>query len=256
MRVFLTGASSGIGRALALELARRDPRLTIALVARRRAELERLAAELPQATVEVHPIDVTDGAALRAAGESFAATHGTPDVVIANAGISAGTLTEQVSDRDVFARILATNVVAMFDTFAPFAAAMRARRAGRLVGIASVSGIRGLPGGGAYCASKAAAISYLESLRVELHGSGVRVVTIAPGYIRTPMTAVNRFPMPFLMDADRFAARAADAIERGRSYVVIPWQMAIVAKLLRMLPNPLFDAAFARAPRKARPGDA
>jgi short-subunit dehydrogenase len=252
MRVFLTGASSGIGRALVLELARRHPGLTIGLVARRQVELERLAAELPQATVALHPLDVTDGAALRDAGAAFAARHGLPDVVIGNAGISAGTLTEKAADRDVFARIIATNVIALFDTFAPFVAPMRERRAGRLVGIASVSGVRGLPGGGAYCASKAAAISYLESLRVELHGSGVRVVTISPGYVRTPMTAVNRFPMPFLMDAERFAARAVDAIERGRSHVVIPWQMAVVAKLLRMLPNPLFDAAFARAPRKPR----
>ena len=129
---------------------------------------------------------------------------------------------------------------------------MRERGEGRLVGIASVAGIRGLPGAGAYSASKAAAIAYLESLRVELHGSGVRVVTIAPGYIDTPMTAVNDYPMPFMLPADEAARRFARAIDAGTGYTVIPWQMGVVAKLLRLLPNPLFDRVFARAGRKPR----
>ena len=129
---------------------------------------------------------------------------------------------------------------------------MKRAQAGRLVGIASVAGIRGMPGAGAYCASKAATIAYLESLRVELHGSGVGVSTIAPGYIATPMTAVNTYPMPFKLSADEAARRIVRHIDRGASYAVVPWQMGLVAKFLRLLPNPLFDRLFLRAGRKPR----
>jgi short-subunit dehydrogenase len=123
-----------------------------------------------------------------------------------------------------------------------------------LAGIASVAGFRGMPGAAAYGASKAAAISYLESLRVELHGTGVKVSTICPGFIRTPMTAKNPFPMPFIIDADDAVRRMARAIDAGESYAVIPWQMAIVGRLLKLLPNPVFDRLLAgrkRKPRKA-----
>lgn len=130
----------------------------------------------------------------------------------------------------------------------------RCARHGRLVGIASVAGFRGLPGSEAYSASKAAAIAYLESLRVELRDSGVRVLTICPGYIRTPMTDVNDFPMPFLLEADDAARRIARAIGRGASFAVISWQMAVVGWLLRRLPNWLYDRMFNKAPRKPRSG--
>jgi NAD(P)-dependent dehydrogenase (short-subunit alcohol dehydrogenase family) len=252
MRVFVTGASSGLGEAIALEYARRAPGAVIGLVARRRDALEALAGRLVGVTAVPYALDVTDRAALHAAGRDFVARYGAPDVVIANAGINGPTLTGTPGDDESFERILRTNVVGVFDTFAPFVESMRARRSGTLVGIASVAGIRGMPSLGGYCASKAATIAYLESLRLELRPSGLRVVTIAPGYIRTPMTARNRYPMPFLMEADAFAARAADAIERGRSFAVIPWQMGWVARLLRVLPDPLFDLAFARAPHKPR----
>lgn len=129
---------------------------------------------------------------------------------------------------------------------------MSAAGRGTLVGVASVAGIRGMPGAGAYCASKAGAIAYLESLRVELADSPIRVVTLAPGYIRTPMTQHNPYPMPFLMDADRFARAAVAAIVRGDSWRVIPWQMGLVAKGLRIMPNAWFDAAFRRVRRKPR----
>ena len=200
----------------------------------------------------VYGLDVADPVALGGAAADFMARFGLPDVVIANAGVSVGTLTEMVDDLAAFERVLRTNVLGMVATFQPFVAPLRAAGQGRLVGIASVAGIRGLPGAGAYSASKAAVIAYLESLRVELHGTGVRVVTIAPGYIETPMTAVNSYPMPFLMPADQAAARFAGAIEAGVSYTVIPWQMGWVAKLLRLLPNPVFDRLFARAGRKPR----
>lgn len=257
-RVFLTGASSGIGMALARAYAQQGA--TLGLVARRAAELEALRASLPHADMQRHRIyalDVTDHAALQAAADAFIAEFGGADVVIANAGISQGTLTEYREDLAAFERIMAVNVIATFATFTPFVARMKAlpedaRRRCRLVGIGSVAGIRGLPGAEAYSASKAAVISYCESLRVELRSSGIKVVTIAPGYIDTPMTQVNHYRMPFLMPVEKFAARALQSIADGVSYRVIPWQMGAVAKLLRLLPNWLYDMAFARAPHKKR----
>jgi NAD(P)-dependent dehydrogenase (short-subunit alcohol dehydrogenase family) len=254
MRVFLTGASSGLGEALALEYARRHPGLVLGLAARRAQALQALAARMPQATVATYPLDVTDRTALADAGRDFIERFGPPDVVIANAGINGPTITGTPGDAETFERILRTNVAGVFDTFAPFAPAMRTRGSGRLVGIASVAAVRGFPSLGGYCASKAAVVAYLESLRLELRSSGVRVVTVAPGYVRTPMTAPNRYRMPFLMDADAFARRAHDAIARGRPFATIPWQMGWVARVLRILPPAVFDAAFARAPHKPRAG--
>lgn len=247
--VFLTGASSGIGEALARHYAARGARL--GLVARRADLLESLAASLP-AGADTYTADVRDLAALQAAAADFVAKRGVPDLVIANAGVSHGTLTEFAGDADVFRQILEVNVVGMVNTFQPFVAAMRAAGRGTLAGVASVAGYRGLPGAGAYSASKAAAIRYLESLRVELRGTGVRVATVCPGYIATPMTARNPYPMPFIITADDFAQRFARALDAGRDYAVIPWQMGLVAKLLAVLPNALFDAAFSRAGRKPR----
>lgn len=251
-RVFITGASSGIGAALARQYAAQGA--TLGLVARRHDVLTALVAQLPNPQLhKVYALDVTDHAALAAAARDFIAVHGGADIVIASAGVSSGTLTECLEDQQTFDTILATNVSATVATFAPFIASMKTQTGmRRLVGIGSVAGIRGLPGAGAYSASKAAVLCYCESLRVELRSSGIEVVTIAPGYIATPMTEHNVYPMPFLMPAARFAKVAARAIARGDSYRVIPWQMGIVAKLLRLLPNTLYDLAFARAPHKAR----
>ena len=178
-----------------------------------------------------------------------------PDVVIANAGISVGVDTAEREDIEVMARTFATNNVGLMATFHPFVAAMRKRGSGRLVGIASVAAIRGLPGHGAYCASKAGVVAYCESLRGELHNSGVKVVTLCPGYIDTPLTQGNRYGMPFLMKAEDFADQALRAIESGTSYRVIPWQMGVVAKLLRLLPNALFDKTLSGRARKHRQGE-
>lgn len=249
-RVFITGASSGIGAALAREYAARGA--VLGLLARRRDRLAELAASLPNPeTHRIYAVDVLEREALAAAAADFIAAAGGADIVVACAGISHGTLTERPGDLPVFDAVFATNVNATVSTFAPFIAAMKAQGTPcRLVGIGSVAGIRGMRGAGAYCASKAAVHSYCESLRLELRASGIRVVTIAPGYIDTPMTRNNRFPMPFLMPAERFAAQAADVIARGGSYRVLPWQMGVVAKVLRLLPNALFDLAFSRAPTK------
>ncbi|HEX8962980.1 MAG TPA: SDR family oxidoreductase [Rhodocyclaceae bacterium] len=248
-RIFLTGASSGIGAALARHYSARGA--VVGLAARSEEKLRAVAAALP-GEHSIHVVDVADPEATAAAARDFMARFGTPDVVIANAGVSVGTLTAEGADLPVFKRVIDINLLGMVHTFAPFIAAMAAAGHGKLVGVASVAGIRGLPGSGAYSASKAAAISYLESLRGELRGTGIQVVTLAPGYIETPLTAMNPYPMPFILPVDVAARRLVRVIDAGRSYAVVPWQMAIVAKLLRLLPNPLFDWLFARAGRKPR----
>ena len=249
LRVFITGASSGIGAALAREYAARGA--VLGLLGRRAEALHALAGSLP-GDHHIYTVDVTDHAALAAAALDYIAREGGADVVIASAGVSAGTLTERPGDLSQFAEIFAINVTATVATFAPFIETMKLGTGPRrLVAIGSVAGIRGMKGAGAYCASKSAVHTYAESLRLELQPHGIRVVTIAPGYIDTPMTRQNRFPMPFLMPVDRFAAAAARAIDAGTSYRVIPWPMGVVAKILRLLPNVLFDALFAHAPTKS-----
>lgn len=250
LRVVISGASSGLGAALARHYAARGA--TLALIARRSELLQQLVRELPCAIP--YSADVRDGVALKAAAEDFMARHGPPDIVIANAGVSTGTLTEYAEDIERFQAVMDINVMGMVKTFHPFLGAMKTARKGALVGIASVAGVRGLPGAGAYCASKAAAISYLESLRLELRGSGVDVITVRPGYIATPMTEANPYPMPFMLSAERAAQKIACAVERRRRLVTIPWQMAVAARLLRLLPIPVYDALFGAAPRKPRRG--
>lgn len=253
MNVFITGASSGLGEALARHYAARGA--AVGLFARRADALQSLAAQLGTARVLTYPGDVRDAAVLLAAGADFLQRCGAPDVVIANAGVSRGALTDHVEDLGTFRDVLDTNVLGIVHTFAAFLPAMRARRSGVLAGVASVAGFRGLPGSGAYSASKAAAITYLESLRVELIGSGVAVVTICPGYIATAMTARNPYRMPFLMKPDAAARSIARAIEQRRRFHVLPWPMALVGAGLRLLPRALYDRAFAKAPRKPRQGE-
>lgn len=250
--VFITGASSGIGQALALRFHRAGYRL--ALVARRTDAIKTWASAqgISADSYEIYSADVAVTDSIVAAGEACLARQGVPDVVIANAGISVGIDTAVRDDIDVMARTFAINNIGVAATFHPFLAAMAQRGSGTLVGIGSVAGIRGLPGHGAYCASKAAVISYCESLRGEMRPHGVRVVTLSPGYIDTPLTQQNRYRMPFLMQPADFADRAFRAIAAGVSYRVIPWQMGVVAKVLRLLPNAVFDKLLAGRPRKRR----
>ena len=208
-RVFITGASSGIGAALAREFSDED--VVLGLISRRIEQLDNLANDLAT-DVYVYAADVGDSLAMKSAAEAFIQSVGVPDVVIANAGVSSGTLTSEAKDQVVFEQIMRTNVLGMVHTYQPFVEAMKIRGSGTLVGIASIAGFRGIPGSGAYSASKAAAIAYLESLRVELSSSGVNVLTVCPGYIKTPMTDVNPFYMPFLMDADKAARSIRKAI--------------------------------------------
>ncbi|WP_077002424.1 SDR family oxidoreductase [Variovorax sp. KK3] len=250
--IFITGASSGIGQALAARFHESGYRL--ALTARRTAEIESWAAGrgIGVGDAQVYGADVAQVDSIVAAGRACIESQGVPDVVIANAGISVGIDTEDRGDLDVLAETLAINNVGLAATFHPFVAPMRLRGSGRLVGIGSVAAIRGLPGHGAYCASKAGVVAYCESLRGELRGSGVKVVTLCPGYVDTPLTQGNRYGMPFLLTPAEFADRAFGAIEVGTSYRVIPWQMGVIAKLMRALPNALFDRAVQGRGRKKR----
>jgi short-subunit dehydrogenase len=250
--VYVTGASSGIGQALARRYLMAGWR--VALVARREQALARWVAQQEghASRCRVYAADVRDVDAITAAGAACIAELGVPDVVVANAGLSVGMDTAERGDLDVMRATLETNLLGMAATFQPFVHGMRRRGSGALVGVASVAGIRGLPGHGAYCASKAGVIAYCESLRGECRPFGVKVVTITPGYVDTALTRNNPYGMPFLMQPDEFADRAYRAISRGASYRAIPWQMGLVAKLMRALPNPVFDRAFAGRPRKPR----
>ncbi len=250
MNVFITGASSGIGAALARHYARGGA--SVGLFARRRDQLDALVAELPAGRAVAYAGDVRDVDSVTTAAADFLDRFGTPDVVIANAGVSRGTVTEHAEDLPAFRAVFDTNVLGLVQTIQPFLAPMKAAGRGTLVGVASVAGFRGLPGSGAYCASKAAAITYLESLRVELRGTGVAVVTVCPGYVATPMTENNPYPMPFRISDEKAARLIARAADRGSRFYVLPWPMAFVGFVLRALPRPLYDALFARAPRKPR----
>ncbi|MEW6119036.1 MAG: SDR family oxidoreductase [Pseudomonadota bacterium] len=246
LKVFITGASSGLGAALARHYARQGARLGLA--GRKAKALSAVAAGHDART---YLADVRDAAAMHDAATAFQRDVGTPDIVIAAAGISVGTLTEEAGDLEVFRAVMDANVLGMAHTFSPFIAPMSAG-GGVLCGISSVAGVRGLPGGGAYSASKAAAAVYLEALRLELKGRGIAVVDIAPGYIDTPMTRVNPYTMPFRMAPEVAAAKIARAIARRKPRTVIPWQMAWIAGMLKWLPIPVYDAVFEKAPRKPR----
>jgi short-subunit dehydrogenase len=282
MNIFITGASSGIGQALAHEYAKRYSTnitkniasensmparrmdtgsqgssindMNIGLVGRDSERLQKLAAALQnqyKITCAIYALDVRDATALEAAANDFIAKFGAPNIVIANAGVSRGTLTADKTDFKAIQAIFDINVMGLDYTFQPFIAAMKAAGEGQLVGVASVAGIRGIPGSGAYSASKAAVISYCESLRTEMQHFNISVSTIAPGYIRTPMTDLNPYKMPFLMDADVFAHKFANAVEAKVRFKIIPWQMGWVARLMRFIPPFLWDWAMKNAPRKA-----
>jgi short-subunit dehydrogenase len=253
--VYITGASSGIGQALALRYAQAGWRL--ALVARRTAVVTDWATGLgiPPERWTVYAADVADADSIAAAGLRCIAAQGLPDVVIASAGVSIGVDTGLAADIPVFKQVLDTNLFGTAATFQPFIAPMCQRRSGTLVGVASVAAIRGLAGHGAYCASKAGVVAYCESLRLECKPQGVHVTTLIPGYIDTPLTRGNSYSMPFLMPAADFAERSFKAISRGDSYRVIPWQMGVVAKLMRALPNALYDRLFSGRARKRRAAD-
>ncbi len=251
MNIFLTGASSGIGEALAKELAAKGA--SLGLVARRKEKLDALIASLPRPHIHTAIVcDVTNRDELIKKAREFDEKCGGVDIAIACAGVSIGVKTQYREDLDVFDQVFETNVLSVASTFHAFIDPMLKRKRGTLVGIASVAGIRGLPGSEAYCASKSAVITYCESLRVEMKKHGIDVVTISPGFVKTPLTAKNPYKMPFLLTPEEFAKEAVKAIEHKKSYVTIPWQMGVLSKILRIIPNALFDKILASRKQKPR----
>ncbi len=245
----ITGASSGIGRALALGLAARG--WDLALTARQEDALEAVAAEARGHGVRarLYPCDTTDRAAVTAAAEAALRDFGRIDWLILSAGI-AGRARPGDVDADGAAETLNVNVLGALYWIGALLPAMRARGAGAIVGLSSLAAARGLPGSGPYSASKAALSTLLESLRVDLKPAGVRVVTVEPGFVRTPMTDKNRFKMPFLMEAEPAAELILERLARGRSVIRFPWPMALLTRVIRALPVWCYDLVIGSQARR------
>ncbi|XHS79242.1 SDR family oxidoreductase [Burkholderiaceae bacterium UC74_6] len=251
--VVITGACGGFGQALARTLLERGARVALlGLDAARLAELQAIAPE----RAGVYTPDVTDSAAMQAAAVDWLARFGTPDLVIANAGVAGGFDTAEASDLAVFRRMLEINLLSLPTTFQPFLAPMREAGRGTLCGVASIAAWRGLPGNGAYCASKAGVVAYLQSLRAELRGSGLTVSSCCPGYLRTQLTAGNRFAMPGLMEPEAAARVLIDRLERGHEWIVLPRRAGWLARALMLLPERWYDRILDSQPRKPRAGEA
>jgi short-subunit dehydrogenase len=244
--VVITGASSGIGLALAARYIQAG--WHVAMVARRADDMTRWAQSQgwPARQWSVYGADVRDAQALRQVAQSCMDSHGVPEVVVANAGISIGVDLALADDMAVLRDLFDTNVLGLAHTFQPFIEPMKQQGRGTLVGIASVASVRGLPGHAGYCGAKAAVVRMCETLRGELKAHGVKVVTIAPGYVDTPLTRENDYPMPFLMKPEAFADAAFKAIGQGVRWRVIPWPMGVVAAVMGALPRWLFDAIATR----------
>jgi NADP-dependent 3-hydroxy acid dehydrogenase YdfG len=249
-KVWLSGASSGLGEALARELVARGA--SVALFARREDRLRGLAVELetlrPGARVLVQPGDVRDRTRVTEAVREAEAAFGAIDVLLLNAG-TGDSLFPHKFDAGLVERITAVNYLGAVYGIEAALPGMLARREGTIVGVSSIGAVRGFPTAAPYCASKAALTSFLESLRIDLAGTGVRVVTVSPGFIKTPLTDRNRFPMPFLQPADRAARRIVEGIRRRKREIHFPRRLTIPMKLLRLLPGWLFDFLLTRTTR-------
>lgn len=242
---FITGASTGIGAALARELSRRG--WAVGLVARRPELLDALVAEIGAAggKAAAATADVTDKASIQAAMDALTAALGPCDLMVANAGSGEPTHGKRVPI-EATERIFQLNVLGVLYSTGAVLPSMLARQSGHLAVVSSIASVRGLPGNGAYSASKAAVSTLFEAWRVDLKPSNIAVTSIHPGFITTPLTEKNRFPMPFLMSAERAARIMADGLERRRSDITFPWQMAIAMYLLRRMPNWLYDSVMSR----------
>lgn len=251
----ITGACGGLGQALARELLAAGAQ--VALVGLNREVLDALAATAP-ARCAIYTPDVADSVAMQALAADWLQRAGLPDLVIANAGVAGGFETAEASDLAVMRRMLEINLLGPATTFQPFVQAARAQPQARcaLVGVASIAGWRGMPGNGAYCASKGGLIRYLESLRAECRGSALSVHTVSPGYLRTALTAGNRFAMPGLMSAEDAAHALLVGVARGREHIVLPRHIGWLSRLLSCLPARLHDHLLRSQPRKPRVGEA
>jgi short-subunit dehydrogenase len=240
----ITGGSTGIGAALARSLVKRGTR--VALAARKRDPLLALAAELGMETVIIEA-DLADPYRAKAVVEEAHARLGRLDLVIANAGTGYNKTGSKLEVEHIV-DVLRLNVLGACATVTAAIPYMMAQGSGHLAGISSVAGYRGLPTSAAYCASKAALSVFLESLRLDLRRTKIKVTDVQPGFIDTPLTKKNKFKMPFLMTADRASEQIVRALERGRSVYAFPWPTATFMRLVRLVPNWIFDPLASRAP--------
>ncbi|MCZ6554130.1 MAG: SDR family NAD(P)-dependent oxidoreductase [SAR324 cluster bacterium] len=237
-RVLITGASSGIGRALAVRMA--QPGTALGLVARRRERLEELREELAgrDARVYLYDADVRDREAMQRVAEEFISAAGGVSVAIANAGVSYPDDLRR-GDAEQAVELMATNLLGAINTLLPVIPHMIEARSGHLVAVGSVAGFRGLPGRGAYCASKSALKTLMDSYRPTLRPYGIRVTTICPGFVESELTAGNRFPMPFILSAERAAGLIVKALAKHRRTYTFPWQMRLLVPLIKAVPDRL-----------------
>jgi len=246
-RIWITGASSGIGAALARELADRGAR--VAISARNADALAEVAGD----RMVVVPLDVTDRAAAVAAGQAVREALGGLDVAVLNAGTWSQFHVEPWHSQ-AFADHLQVNLMGAVHTMEAVVPQMLADGRGRIVGMASVAGYRGLPGSEAYGASKAALLNLLEALRGSLGPRGVVVQTLSPGFVRTAMTDRNRFPMPFMVEPAAAAATIADGIARDKAEIVFPLPMMLAMKVARLVPTRAWTATTAALARRGLHG--
>jgi short-subunit dehydrogenase len=250
MNVFITGASSGLGEGLARRYAK--PGATIGLCARRAELLDALARDIEAkgAKAMVFSVDVADTAAMQQAAEQFIAVCGKVDLVIANAGIGIPHRTLQ-GESEPIAKLMRVNVIGVTNTVVPFVPAMVKQGSGVLVAVSSMAGHRGLPGRAAYSASKAAARVFMDALRLDLHGTGVHAMTLCPGFVRTPLTAVLDNKLPFLIDCEEAVDIMESAIAARKKTFSFPWQMRLMGVLLRNGPESLIRKLAPAARTKA-----
>lgn len=243
--VFITGASSGIGRALAVELGRRGA--SVGLLARRREALLEVAREIERAGGKALalPADVRNAGEVEQAAARIRELWGRIDVLVANSGVGSITPATNLRAGEV-ADVIAVNTIGVINSVAAVLPEMIARRSGHLVAISSLAAYRGLPKSCAYSASKAAVSTFFESLRVDLQGTGIDVTTIHPGFIKTPLTAGRKGRLLFLMELDDAIRRIVRAIEARRRTYAFPWQLAGLARLLKLVPDALYDRIGAR----------
>ena len=248
-RAVITGACGGLGQSLARQLLGSGAQ--VALVGLNHDALNALQALAPE-RCRIYTPDVSNAQAMQAMAADCLHHWGAPDLVVANAGVAGGFETSDPADLAVMRRMLEINLLGVATTFQPFLQAMLdSQRPGALVGVASVAGWRGMPGNGAYCASKAGLIAYLQSLRAELRPTRLTVHTISPGYLRTALTAGNTFAMPGLLEPDEAARDLMRRVAQGREHIVLPrrsnpgavWRPGC----------PVFAGRAARAPTRSGP---
>jgi NAD(P)-dependent dehydrogenase (short-subunit alcohol dehydrogenase family) len=233
---WITGASSGIGRELALLLARDGAK--VAASARRREELDKLAAEMP-GRIAAYPVDVVDADALVRVCAEIELANGPLDLAVFNAGTHEPVDVASFSPGP-FQRLMAINYMGAVNGIAAVLPRFLERRAGHIAVVSSVAGYRGLPQAAAYGPTKAALINLCEALKPDLDPYGVRISVINPGFVRTPLTDLNPFPMPFLMEADAAADRIVKGLARGAFEITFPRRFTWLVKLARILPYALY----------------